>query len=258
MQETDKTYTCNLCPFIMNESGICQKCYNRIFMQLDDLLELWSAAHGELLPGGGGHGSSSGEMTIGLNLQALNFIAGSDILNLLHSWESLIRSERRLTPPAMLKQESLAKEITKAVRFAQAQIEWLGQSEYIADFAREIRELHGMGIAASRKFVKKTRKITCPADTAEGLPCGNLLILREDDLLELFTCHKCGAEWSTYRLIIVALSDPRTEFWLDAEAIASWLQLSARRVQQIAKEHRVAKRGALYDLKAILKARAAS
>lgn len=248
--------TCNLCNFIIQAPGICRKCHQRIYTQLGDLLELWSAAHGELLPGGGGHGSSSGEMTIGLNLQALNFIAGNDILNLLHDWEKLIRQERQLTPPALLKQESLAKELAKAVRFAQESIEWLSTTDYIADFSREIRELHGQGIAASRQFVKRTRKITCPADNKEGLPCGNLLILREDDLLELFSCRKCGSDWNTYRLIIVAMSDPRTEFWLDAEAIGSWLNLSARRVQQIAKEAQVAKRGSLYDLKAILAARA--
>lgn len=255
MQPLD--YTCNLCNFPIANLGICQKCHARLFTQLGDLLELWSLAHGELLPGGGGHGSSSGEMTIGLNLQALNFIAGNDILNLLHSWESLVRSERSLTPPAMLKKENLTKEIAKAIRFAQEQIDWLGTTDYIQDFAREIRELHGMGVAASRQFVKRTRKITCPADDREGLPCGNLLNLREDDVLELFSCKKCGSEWSTYRLIVVALSDPRTEFWLDAEAIASWLHLTPRRVQQIAKEHRVAKRGSLYDLKAILQARTA-
>lgn len=254
----ESAYACKLCNWAINHDGICPRCANRIHVELDDLMELWTLAHGELLPGGGGHGSSSGERTIGVNLQALNFIAGNDILNLLHEWEKMIRAERSLTPPALLKGEGIAKEILKAVRFAQAQIEWLAGTDYIEDFAREVRELHGMGIAASRQFVKKTRKISCPADTREGLPCGNLLILREDDILELFSCRRCGAEWSTYRLIIVALSDPRTEFWLDAEAIATWLHLSPRRIQQIAKEFDIAKRGSLYDLKAILAARASS
>lgn len=249
---TETQLLCPLCQHAINQDGLCGKCHRRLFTQLDDLLELWEAAHQELLPGKGGHGSSSSERTIGLNVLALSFIAGDDILGVLHEWEKYIRSERHLTPPALVKSEpTLAKEIEAAIKFAQAHLEWSGQQPWIGDFAKELRDLHSTAVAAARRFVQKVRRIPCPADTAEGLPCGNLLVVQED-ILAVFECKRCEAQWSSYRLIAVALSNPNEPVWLDIEAIASWVGLSERGVRQIVDRHDIAKRGQLYDFKAIL------
>ena len=251
----DTQFQCPLCNFWQQSQGLCNRCTGRIHSQLDDLLELWKAAHDELLPGKGGHGSSSGERTIGLNVAALSFIAGDDILGLLHEWEKEVRSERGLTPPALLKKLPLEQEIAAAIAFTQSHLKWMGAQEWIGDFARELRELHGSATAAARRFVEKVRRIPCPADNAEGLPCGNPLIIRDEQILDLFTCHRCGSEWSSYRLIAVALADQSQEFWLDIEAIAAWIGITERGVRQIAQRHGIAKRGQLYDFKAILSVR---
>ena len=251
----DTQFQCPLCNFWHQNEGLCHRCTSRLHTQLDDLLELWKEAHGELLPGKGGHGSSSGERTIGLNVAALSFIAGDDILGLLHEWEKEVRYERGLTPPAMLKKLPLEQEIAAAIAFAQSHLEWMGTQSWIGDFARELRDLHGSATAAARRFVEKVRRIPCPADNAEGMPCGNLLIIRDEDILDLFTCRRCGAEWTSYRLIAVALADPSQQFWLDVEAIAAWIGISERGVRQIIQRHDIAKKGQLYDFKAILSAR---
>ena len=251
----DTQFSCPLCNFAINAEGLCIRCHNRMHVQLDDLLELWKAAHDELLPGKGGHGSSSGERTIGLNVAALSFIAGDDILGLLHEWEKQVRCDRGLTPPAMLTKLPLEQEIAAAIEFAQKHLKWMGTQEWIGDFARELRELHGSATAAARRFVEKVRRIPCPADNAEGMPCGNLLAIRDEQILDLFTCRRCGSEWSSYRLIAVALADQSQEFWLDIEAIAAWIGITERGVRQIVQRHGIAKRGQLYDFKAILEAR---
>lgn len=245
---------CPLCDFASDQSGLCHKCTRRLHVQLDDLLELWHEAHFELLPGKGGHGSSSGERTIGINVLALSFIAGDDILNLLHEWEKYIRSERGLTPPALLKKQSLVDELHAAVQFAQAHLEWSGQQDWIRDFAKELRDLHGTATAAARRFVQKVRRIPCPADDQEGLPCGNLLVVKED-ILELFDCRRCGSQWSSYRLIAVALSNPNDKVWLDIEAIASWVGITERGVRQLVERNGIERKGQLYDFKAILSTR---
>lgn len=255
MTQTQTIATCPICSRVNNGSTVCDSCNVRINEQLDDLIELWLSAHDELLPAKGGQGARSTEPSIGLNVSALSFIAGDDILHFLHDWEKIIRTDRQLTPPALLAKKPLAEEIMDSVRFHQSHLHWSVDQDWIGDYARELRNLHGQGTAAARRFAQKVRRVACPADNSEGLPCANLIILREDDLLEFFTCHRCKSEWTTYRLIAVALADPRTQFWLDAEAIAAWLDLTPRRVQQIAKEFEVPKKGSLYDLKAILASR---
>lgn len=244
--------TCPICDKETTREGLCQKCHRWIHTMLDDLFQLWLAAHDELLPGNGGAGSSSGERTIGVNVQALSFIAGDDILKILHSWEGEVRQERHLTPPALLKRKDLKSEISDAIKFAQTHLEWMGQQDWIGDFADEVKELHLAGSQAARRTAEKVKRISCPADTAEGLPCGQILRLTDEDLLDVVACRKCGTEWTTLRLMAVALADNRKEIWLDAEAIGSYLKLDPKYIHKYCKRHEISKKGYLYNLKEIL------
>lgn len=244
--------TCPICDKETTREGLCQKCHGWLHRTLDDLFELWNAAHGELLPGNGGAGSSSGERTIGVNVQALSFIAGDDILKILHSWEGEVRQERGLTPPAFLAKKDLQHEIEDAIKFAQTHLEWMGLQSWIGDFASEVKELHQLGSQAARRTAEKVKRISCPADTADGLPCGQILRLGDEDLLDVVACRKCGTEWTALRLIAVALTDNRKEIWLDAEAIATFFKIDLRQFYRFAKKHDLPKRGNLYNLKEIL------
>ena len=225
----------------------------RIHRQLDDLIEYWIGAHAELLPGKSGNGGRSSERTIGLNVQALSFIGGHDILNLLHEWEKLIREERNLVRPAFLKKPAtLEEEIRSAVAFAQKHLPWSGEQPWISDFTSELRELHSLGMAAARQFVDKVRKIPCPAETGDGA-CGNPLKINEEQPLDIFECRLCRSEWTTLRLIAVAMSSS-TEIWLDAEALAKWMGVSERHVRRLAQKNHLPKRGQLYEAHAMIKA----
>jgi len=54
--------------------------FKRASTELAEIYDFWRWAHEELRPGNGGHGSGSGERTLGVNLAALSWIAGDDIL----------------------------------------------------------------------------------------------------------------------------------------------------------------------------------
>ena len=248
--------TCSMCNRSVT-SGLCHRCASHIHSQLDDLIEFWLGAHDELLPGRSGSGGRSSERTIGLNVQALSFIGGHDILGFLHEWEKLIRSDRHLTPPAFIKKPAtLEAEIREAVSFAQTHLEWSGTQEWIGDFARELRELHSQAMAAARAFVDRVRKIPCPAEIDEGT-CGNPLKINPEDPLEIFECRICRSEWSTLRLMAVAMSSSQ-EIWLDAEAISNYLRMTVKNFQQYAKRNSIPRRGELYEMKSVMAIRKAT
>jgi len=242
---------CVMCNFAVENSNLCHRCTVKIHTMLSDLIEFWQLAHDELLPGRSGNGGRSSERTIGVNVAALSFITGDDILGLLHEWEKLIREERELTKPAMLVKHSLEVEIRNAVTFAQVHLAHSSQQPWFRDFYQELRELHSKGMTAAKVFVKRSRRIACPAETSEGTPCGNLLRINDDDPLDIFSCRRCDTLWTTIRLVAVALSDPSREVWLDAEAISKYVGVTERHIHRIAKAHKVAKKGQLYDVNAI-------
>ena len=247
--------TCTLCNHETSIAGMCQRCQTRLHRNLDDLIEFWVGAHDELLPGKSGNGGRSSERTIGLNVAALSFIAGHDLLGFLHEWEKLIRDERHLTPPALVaKPDSLESEIRDAVGFAQVHLAWSGQQEWIADFAKELREIHSQGMNAARAFVEKTTKVPCPAQTDES-SCGVMLKINADDPLDIFQCRGCKTQWTTLRLMAVAMSGKQA-IWLDAEALAKWMGLSERHIYRLAKKYKLPKRGKLFEAHSMIEAHA--
>lgn len=253
---------CPLCSHLSKTEGLCQRCEARIHAQLEDLVEFWDAAHGELTPSKGSGGGRSTERTIGLNVNALSFIQGADILGFSYEWEKFIRGALRLTPPALVSKEAtLGLEIMATVKFLQTHLRFLASTDYIEDFNQELKELHRLGMNAAKKHVEKVTRIACPADNQEGLPCGWMLRIDEEkknDALAIFTCKACKSEWTTLRLVQVALSTKRAELWLDVETIAQWLEITPRQVQRLAKQHDVKKRGTLYNVVAMKNIRAIS
>ena len=169
----------------------------------------------------------------------------------LHEWEKLIRQDRNLTPPAFLKKLPLSDELHAAVEFAQVHLQWSGAQAWIGDFSDELRELHSKGMTAAKAFVQKARKIPCPAEIGDGGVCANPLRINTDDPLDIFQCRKCESQWTTLRLVAVAMSDVKREVWLDAEAIGNFIGVSERHVHRLAKRHDVKRRGQLYDLNAL-------
>lgn len=244
--------TCYICQREIEAQGACQRCISGIVRNLTDIDGFYLAAHSELIPGSGGHGSSSGERTIGINVGALSFVAGDDILGLLHSWEVVTRQGRKLTAPALLAKKPVAEEVRDAIAFAIAHLPWMATQEWIGDFAKEVKALHELGRMAARDFVEKSKRIDCPADTQDGSRCGHTLKIAQGDTMEIVTCKLCGTEWTALRLIAVALSDTRREVLLDAEAIGGYLGILPRSVHLFAKRNKISKQGQRYNLNEFL------
>jgi hypothetical protein len=202
-------------------------------------------------PGRSGSGAVSAERSIGVNVNALDYSMAGELLGILHSWESMIRSARALTPPAYIRKEpSIDQEVQTACDFQLAHILWSIDQDWIGDFYAEIKEQHSKGLAAAKRFVEQPRRIPCPTDD-----CNKFIVIDADDLLQDVSCYGCKQSWSVLRLVALAMSNPNRKFFLDVEAIGLWLGITQRQVYKIIKSHDIERKGALYDLAGVIAAR---
>jgi len=164
-----------------------------------------------------------------------------------------------LTPPALIpRKPTLEEEIREAVYFARVHLPWSGAQAGIADFAEELSAIHAMGKTAAKAFGEKVQKIPCPSTLGDGSLCGYKLKVDRDDPLASFRCPVCESEWNTLRMIAVAISNTQTPVWLDAEAIAGYLNMTTKNVQQFAKRNEIDRKGELYNLQQFVAIRKAA
>ena len=239
---------CNICLRPANELVVCRGCHKAITGWLIAIPFLRREAEDFIAPGRSGSGSVSAERSIGVNVNALDYSMGNELLGILHSWESEIRSARQLTPPALLKKESsIDREVEVACNFQLAHLEWTLGQEWAGDFYNEIKEQHAKGMAAAKQFVEQPRRIPCPSDD-----CHKFVVIDAENLMSDVTCFGCKQSWTVLRLVALAMSNPNRKFFLDAEAIALWLGISQRQVHKIIKANGIERRGSLYDLAAVI------
>jgi hypothetical protein len=218
---------------------------------LTELPDLQYQAGFYLEPSRTGSGMATMERTIGINVNALDFSVASDLLAILHSWESIIRKERGLTPPALVpKQSNTDLEVQTTCEFHLAHLDWSLSQEWAVEFAGEIYGLHARGRAAAKQFKEQARRIPCPTDD-----CKRFVVIDVDDLTSEVSCFGCKQQWTVLRLVALAMSNPNRKFFLDVEAIALWLQTTQREIYRIIKKFNIERRGKMYDLSGIIEAR---
>jgi len=229
----------------------CRSCFGRLRAILRELPQLQFEAGFYLEPSRTGSGAVTAERSIGINVNALDFSMATDLLAILHSWESLIRRERQLTPPALVIRESSTDlEVQATCEFHIAHLPWTLQQSWALDFAGEVWGLHARGRAAAKKFKEQARRIPCPTDD-----CKRFVVIDVEQLSQDVSCFGCKQSWSVLRLVALAMSNPNRRFFLDVEAISAWLQMTQREVYRLVKKFDIEKRGSTYDLQAIMKAR---
>ena len=207
-------------------------------------------------PGRSASGAVSAERSIGVNVNALDYSMATELLAILHSWESMIRSARQLTPPALLKREpTIDAEVQATCDFHLAHLEWTLGQEWVGDFFNEVKELHSKGMAAAKRFVEQPRRIPCPSDDCRKFVVIDVVAVADNGLSNEVSCYGCKQSWSVLRLVTLAMSNPTRRFFLDVEAIALWLGLTQRQVYKIIKANNIAHKGQLYDLAAIIASR---
>ena len=232
-------------------AAFCRSCYLNICQWLREIPQLRRESEDFVIPGRSGDGAVSAERSIGVNVNALDYSMATELLGILHSWEALIRSARRLTPPALVRKEpSIDQEVVTACEFQAAHILWSLDQGWASDFYSEVKEQHAKGLAAAKRFKEQPRRIPCPSDD-----CHKFIIIDATDLLRDVSCFGCRQSWSVLRLVALAMSNPNRKFFLDVEAIALWLGITQRQVYKIIKAHEIERRGSLYDLAGIIAAR---
>ena len=206
-----------------------------------------------IAPGRSGSGAASAERSIGVNVNALDYSMAIELLAILHSWESEIRSARQLTPPALLKKEPTTDaEVQATCTFHLAHLDWTMGQEWAGDFYGEVKELHSKGMAAAKQFVEQPRRIPCPTDDCHKFVVIDAERLRTDGMTNEVSCYGCKQTWPLVRLVMLAMANPNRKFFLDIEAIAQWLQITQRQVYKIVKAGNVERRGNLYDLAGVI------
>jgi hypothetical protein len=206
-----------------------------------------------IAPGRSGSGTVTAERSIGVNVNALDYSMATELLAILHSWESEIRSARQLTPPALIaKEHTIEAEVEATCKFHLSHLEWTLTQEWAGDFFQEVKELHARGLAAAKRFVEQPRRIPCPSDD-----CKRFIVIDVEFLFGDVKCFGCKNQWPLLRLITLAMSNKSKKFFLDVEAIALWLGISERQVWKIIKGNNVSRKGSLYNISEIVASRSA-
>ena len=242
---------CQICNRGTEVEGACRICLMKVKSSLVELPALHLEAQMFITPGRSGSGKVSAERSIGVNVSALDFSMATELLRTLHSWEVIVRSDRKLTPPALVpKEASLEAEVEATVNFHCTHLEWSLAQEWAVEFAGEVYGLHAKGRSAAKRFTEQARRIPCPTDD-----CKKFVVIDVENLMDDVSCFGCKESWSVLRLIALAMSNPDKKFYLDVEAIAAWIGTTERTVYNLIKTHKVERRGSLYDLSAIIKGR---
>lgn len=242
---------CTICNRFSKDQAACVGCTVKVRKALQEIPELhWQAGY-FLQPARTGSGTVSQERSIGVNVNALDFVMATDLLTILHSWEAIIRKDRSLTPPALVaKEPTIEAEVQATCDFHLAHLDWSLSQVWALEFVGEVLGLHARGRAAAKQFKEQVRRIPCPTDD-----CKKVVVIDVDDLTADVSCFGCKQSWTVLRLVALAMSNPNRKFFLDVEAIALWLQMTQREVYRIIRKFNIEKRGKMYDLSAIIEAK---
>lgn len=240
--------TCCICNRSESD-GTCRRCAVKVRSALAELSDLQLEAGNFITPSRSGAGTPT-ERSIGVNVTALDFYLGIEAMRILHSWESVIRQERHLTPPALV--SPVGDDLHATVTFHLRHLDWSLSQPWAVDFAGEVFSLHARGRSATRQFKEQVRRIPCPTDD-----CSKFIVIDVENLHQEVSCRGCEQRWTILRLVALAMSNPNRIFFLDVEAIGLWLGMTKRAVYSVIKANNIERRGNLYDFGAIVKARSA-
>lgn len=265
--------SCTVCSHDSDHMA-CAKCERVMYRQLGEILNFVALAESNLVPGSGAGGRGT-ERPIGIRVDALDLVAGFDVLPQLESWERLFREDYNLTkygevsgarsrvvmvrmpahdghsiPP----QIAISGYMSGTVLFLQ---QWLPRicidHAAVDEFAHELRQLHRQAQSASGQSPRTSWNVACPSDIDEG-ECGNRLRVNGEDFDGHVTCRQCKTTWPVQRLLLVAASSTNSAIMLDPEAAARMYNVSTKTLQRWAKAGRITKEHGRYDVRQIQQA----
>ena len=249
--------TCVVCAAATETGMACARCEARIDRQLSDIVEFYAIACGELLPGRGGDGRS-GERGLGVRIDALDFVAGNIVVDVLELWERDVRETYGLAPYGPV---SLARSqgqprqaettLLAIVAFLRAWLPRLCQDFLpIDDLALEVRSCWRQAQVAAAQQPRTTWRVACPTVDIDG-NCGHALVLSGSDLDGQVTCRGCSTTWHVDRLLTIVAAETTGAIWMDSETAARHAGVDERTLRRWAREGKVVRDHGRYDIKSI-------
>jgi len=246
-----------------SDARVCVRCQHKMNRQLQDLIEFRSVAGMNLVPSSGTERQSS-ERGLGVQLDALDLVAGFDVLPMLEDWERDWRAFFDLTPfgeatAARSRTRDPESDITASrfgasVRFLQQNLQQAcDRHPAISDFAYELQGKWRQAQAAAGRHPRSSWRVTCPADTSEG-ECGRQIRITGEDFDTTLRCKSCGTSWPVERLLRVVASSRHAELWLDPEAAARWFGIPSRELRRWAARGRIKRSNGRYESHSIREA----
>jgi len=271
MNESKSCVICNK----PTEQMACSRCERRMHGQLGDILQFVALAETNLVPGkSGGGGGRSPERSLGIRVEALDLVAGFDVLPQLESWERMFREDYNLAKYGEVSSEragvvvftmprhdgrSIPPQIaingymSGTIVFLQQFMPKICEHPAVDEFASELRQLHRQAQSASGQSPRTSWNVTCPTDTDEG-ECGNRLRVNGEDFDGHVTCRQCKTTWPLQRLMLVAASSTNSAIMIDAEAAARMYNVNVTTLWRWAKAGKIKRERGRYDVRQIQKA----
>jgi hypothetical protein len=218
----------------------CTECHERTSGHLGELVGWYDAAATLLLPGSSTGGGRSTERTIGIRVAALDIRNGREWIDVLHSWERVVREERQLAAVPLW---SSAADPTRAtlvrlVAFHHAHLDWMMlRFPAVDEFADEVSRLARQGRALQPSGADSRFRVACPTDG-----CGRQITVGADDVAGNVICRHCGVERTVEFLMRAAEGD----HWADADALSVRFGVTTRTLRRWAASGDVRRRNGLY------------
>jgi hypothetical protein len=237
------------------ERMACIRCQNRISNHLSDIVEYVALAQNELQPATGGDGRGS-ELGLGVRIDALDLVAGNDVLPTLESWERMYREEWGYAKWEDTKRErgrgkanQASAYFTGTVAFLRGNLDRICEHPAVDQFHVQTTACWHRARSAARQQPRQAWRVTCPADVDDG-ECGKSLRITGEDVDRDIPCKACGTIWTLRRLLLVAIASG-VPIWLDLDSAADYFTLHPTTLRKWAKAGYVIRRGNQYDFQSI-------
>jgi hypothetical protein len=232
---------------------LCDACIARTRTNLRDLIEFTALADPTPRASSMGGGKSS-EHSLGVNIAALDVIAGNDTLPLMESWERYVRADFALAPYGVVTEDTRTSALlTRCVEFLSTWLDRLvDEWSPVVDFVSEVEGERNRLARIAQQDVSEGWRVECPTDVDDST-CGRRLRITSDALDDdsEIVCRACGTRWTARRLVLVAAADSEVDVWLPVDTITAWYSISARTLRRWASKGRVQRRGAFYSDRSI-------
>lgn len=234
-----------------SEDALCAACSQRLSRALDEIRDFTAMIDSAVPHAGQSSMSRSSERSIGVNVDALDVIAGNDTLPLLESWEIAIRHDFELTPYGVItEQQKRTAMLRERVEFLQAWKHRLLETRWplLADMQQELVSEAARLARIACVDDHEGWRVECPTDVDDEMCRRRLRVTRDDlDNDAEITCRSCKRVWTARRLVVVSAAAKDVDVWVPADTLAQWYGVTKRTLRRWAKQGLIERRGRLFS-----------